>query len=94
MSYLFIIVIGVACGWAGAQWAKNAEMGVGIDLLAGGAGAVVVVFLTRLLAPAAATSMVASAVVAVTGAILSLYAMHYVMKTRPEPKPRRQRGRY
>ncbi len=92
MSYLLIVVIGTVAGWAAGQFLKGNEEGVAIDLIAGAVGAVVAVVLARMVGPAATSGFVISAVLAVLGAIGSLYAMRRFMKARlvPAHRPRRR----
>jgi uncharacterized membrane protein YeaQ/YmgE (transglycosylase-associated protein family) len=91
MSYLFIVVIGAVAGWVAGQYMKGSEHGVGIDIAAGGIGAVVIVLLSRMVGPAAAGGFVMSAIVAVIGAIASLYGMRRFMRASLVPTPRRRR---
>ena len=91
MSYLFIVIIGAVAGWVGGQFLKGSEIGVILDLAAGAIGAFVAVLLSRLLGPAAATGLVMSAIVAVAGAIGTLYGMRQFMKEKPLPVSRARR---
>jgi uncharacterized membrane protein YeaQ/YmgE (transglycosylase-associated protein family) len=93
MSYLIVVVIGAAAGWAAGQYLKGSEQGVGIDLAAGAAGAIVTVFLARVVGPAGASGYLISGIVALLGAIASLYAMRQVIKAKTVPAPRARRRR-
>ena len=92
MSYLFIVIIGAITGWIAGQYFKGSEHGVGIDLVAGAAGACVAVLLSRMMGPAAAAGFVMSAVVSVIGGIAALYGMRKVMV--PKAVPVRTRKRF
>lgn len=93
MSYLIIVVIGVVAALVASKAMKASEDGIGIDLLAGGLGAVVTVLIVRMIGPAGASGLVMSAIVAVIGGVGFLFAMRRVMKARmvPAPRPRRRR---
>jgi uncharacterized membrane protein YeaQ/YmgE (transglycosylase-associated protein family) len=91
MSYLIVVVIGAVAGWIAGQYLKGSEHGVGIDLAAGAAGAIVVVFLTRIAGPASASGALMSVIVSLIGAIGALYAMRRVMKANAVPAPRARR---
>ena len=93
MSYLIVVVIGAVAGWVAGQYLKGSELGVGIDLAAGAAGAIVIVFLARMLGPVAASGFVMSGIVALIGAIGTLYAMRRVIKAKAVPAPRARRRR-
>ena len=93
MSYLFIVVIGAVAGWMAGQQIKGSELGVGIDLAAGAAGACLAVLLSRLLGPAAAAGFLLSAIIAIIGGIGGLYAMRKFMKSREVPVKARPRPR-
>jgi uncharacterized membrane protein YeaQ/YmgE (transglycosylase-associated protein family) len=92
MSYLFIVVIGAVAGWVAGQQLKGSELPVGVDLAAGAVGACVAVLLSRLVGPAAAAGFVMSSVVAIIGAIGSLFAFRRIMKAKAVPvtRPRRR----
>jgi uncharacterized membrane protein YeaQ/YmgE (transglycosylase-associated protein family) len=92
MSYMFIIVIGAVAGWVAGQYVKGSEMGVGIDVAAGAVGSIVAVALSRWLGPASASGLVMSALVAIIGAVGSLFLMRRVMKPKmvPATRPRRR----
>jgi uncharacterized membrane protein YeaQ/YmgE (transglycosylase-associated protein family) len=85
------VVIGAIAGWIAGQYLKGSEAGVGIDLAAGAAGAIVMVFLVRVVGPEGASGFVMSGIVALIGAIGSLYAMRRVMKAKAVPAPRARR---
>ena len=89
MSYLIIMVIGVVTGWVGGMYIKGSEMGVLPDLLAGGIGAAVLVMLSRLVGMGDGFLM--SAVIAIVGALGTLFAMRMVLKEKPVPVTRRRR---
>jgi len=91
MSYLIVVVIGAVAGWVAGQYLKGSEHGAGIDLAAGAAGAIVVVFLSRVVGPASASGFVMSGIVALAGAIGTLYAMRRVMKAKAVPVRRARR---
>jgi uncharacterized membrane protein YeaQ/YmgE (transglycosylase-associated protein family) len=93
MSYLIVIVIGAVAALLASKTMKASEDGIGIDLLAGGLGAVVTVLIVRMIGPAGASGLVMSAVVAVIGAVGSLYAVRRFMKARLVPAPRARRRR-
>ncbi|HEV8659023.1 MAG TPA: GlsB/YeaQ/YmgE family stress response membrane protein [Thermoanaerobaculia bacterium] len=93
MNYLFIIAIGAVAGWLGGQFVKGSEMGVGIDFAAGAAGSVVAVLLSRMFS-AAASGMVVSVVIAIIGALGTLYAMRRFMKAKLVPAPKVRRRSY
>ncbi|MGZ4778799.1 MAG: GlsB/YeaQ/YmgE family stress response membrane protein [Thermoanaerobaculia bacterium] len=92
MSYMFIVVIGAVAGWVAGQYVKGSEMGIGIDFAAGAVGAIVAVALSRLLGPAGASGLLMSAIIAIIGAVGSLFLMRRVMKARmvPATRPRRR----
>jgi uncharacterized membrane protein YeaQ/YmgE (transglycosylase-associated protein family) len=93
MSYLFIVVIGTVAGWVGGQYIKGNEEGIAIDLACGAVGACLFVLLSRMVGPPAAAGYVMSTIVAVVGALGSIFAMRAFMKARlvPAPKVRRRR---
>jgi uncharacterized membrane protein YeaQ/YmgE (transglycosylase-associated protein family) len=91
MSYMFIVVIGAVAGWVAGQYLKGSESGVAIDFVAGALGAVVAVVLSRMLGPVAAAGMLMSVIIAVIGAVASLYAMRRFMKARLVPETRTRR---
>ncbi|HEY3054211.1 MAG TPA: GlsB/YeaQ/YmgE family stress response membrane protein [Thermoanaerobaculia bacterium] len=91
MNYLFIVVIGAVAGWVAGQVVKGSEQGVAIDLAAGAFGGVAAVILSRMLGPAAASGMMISVIIAVIGAVGSLYAMRRFMKAKLVPAPRVRR---
>lgn len=93
MSYLIVVVIGAVAGWVAGQFLKGSEHGVGIDFAAGAAGAIVAVFLARVVGPGSASSFMLSGIVALAGAIATLYAMRRIMKAKAVPvtRPRRRR---
>ena len=91
MSFLYIVIIGAVAGWLAGTFIEGSEMGIGIDLAAGAVGAVVIVFLARLIVSGAATGFVMSAIIAIIGAVGSLYAMRRFMKMRLAPAPRVRR---
>jgi uncharacterized membrane protein YeaQ/YmgE (transglycosylase-associated protein family) len=78
---MFIVVIGAVAGWVAGQFVKRGEEGVVYDIVAGAIGAVLVVFLARLFGPTAA-GMMASAVIAIIGAVIALFAIRKIMKSR------------
>ncbi len=91
MSYLLIVVIGAVAGWIAGQSMKS-DQGVGPDLLAGATGAVVAVFLLRLVGPVAAGGWLFGVLFSVLGAVGAVYAMRRFMKAQqaPAPRPRRR----
>jgi uncharacterized membrane protein YeaQ/YmgE (transglycosylase-associated protein family) len=91
MSYLFIVVIGAVGGWIAGQFVKSTEHRVEFDALVGAAGSMVAVFLVRMVGPASAGGFLVSAIVAVIGVIVSLYAMRQFMKAPLVPAPRGRR---
>ena len=92
MSYLFIVVIGAVAGWATGQYLKGSELGLGPDLAAGAIGAAVTVLFVRMVGPAGASGFLISAIVAILGAVASLYIMRSYMKAKAVPvaRPRRR----
>ncbi|HVS31205.1 MAG TPA: GlsB/YeaQ/YmgE family stress response membrane protein [Thermoanaerobaculia bacterium] len=93
MSYLFIVVIGAVVGWIAGQQIKGSELGVGVDLAAGAAGACLAVLLSRLVGPAAVAGLMLSAIIAILGGVGGLYAMRKFMKSREVPVKVRPRTR-
>ena len=93
MSFLFVVVIGAVAGYLAGTFIKGSELGVAIDFAAGAVGAIIVVFLSRLVGPGATAGFVMSAILAVAGAVAGLYAMRRFMKMRlvPVARPRRRR---
>jgi uncharacterized membrane protein YeaQ/YmgE (transglycosylase-associated protein family) len=91
MSYLFIVVIGAVAGLVAGQYLKGSEMGKGPDLAAGAVGAAVLVLLVRMVGPAAASGFAMSAILAIIGAIASLYVMRSYTKSKAVPVARARR---
>jgi uncharacterized membrane protein YeaQ/YmgE (transglycosylase-associated protein family) len=91
MSYLIVVVIGAIAAFLAGKTMEASEDGIGIDLLAGGLGAVVIVLLARMIGPAGASGLVMSVVIAMIAGAASLYAMRRIMKARQVPAPRARR---
>ncbi len=91
MSYLFIVVIGALVGFVAGQYLKGSEHGSGIDALLGAIGGCLAVVLSRVVGPAAAAGWVMSAIVAVIGAVVTLFVMRQFMKSKPVPATRSRR---
>ena len=95
MSYMFVVIIGAAAGWAAGQYVKGSEHGIGLDFAAGAIGAGAAVLLSRLAGPAAASGFVVSFIVSILGAVAGLYGMRRFIKATqvpPPPPPRRRRS--
>ncbi|HEU4522846.1 MAG TPA: GlsB/YeaQ/YmgE family stress response membrane protein [Thermoanaerobaculia bacterium] len=93
MSYLIVVVTGTVAGWITGKYLKGSEAGVVPDLIAGAAGACLAVLFSRVFGPEAAMGFFVSFVVAVLGAVASLFALRYVTKEEPV-KVTRRRPRY
>jgi uncharacterized membrane protein YeaQ/YmgE (transglycosylase-associated protein family) len=92
MSYLLIVVIGAVVGFVAGQYLKGSEHGLGIDVAAGAVGGCLAVLLSRVVGPAAAAGWFMSTIVAVFGAVVTLFVMRQVMirKSVPATRPRRR----
>jgi uncharacterized membrane protein YeaQ/YmgE (transglycosylase-associated protein family) len=88
MSYLLVIIIGAVVGFIAGQYIRGNEHGPAIDLVSGGIGACVAVLLSRVVGPTASSGTLMSVVVTIIGAILTLFIMRQVLKTKPVPTPR------
>ena len=91
MSYLIIVVIGAIVGFVAGQYLKGSEHGRGIDALAGALGGFVAVLISRVVGPAASAGFVMSTIVAVIGAVVTLFIMRQVMIRKPVPATRARR---
>ena len=91
MSYLLIVVISAAVGFVAGQSFKGSEHGSGIDTVAGALGGCILVLLSRVVGPAAAAGWVMSTIVAVIGAVVTLFVMRQVMIRKPVPTTRARR---
>jgi uncharacterized membrane protein YeaQ/YmgE (transglycosylase-associated protein family) len=88
MSFLLVIIIGAVVGFIAGQYIKGNEHGPAIDLVAGGIGACAAVLLSRVVGPTAAGGTLMSVMVTIVGAILTLFIMRQVLKSKPVPTPR------
>jgi uncharacterized membrane protein YeaQ/YmgE (transglycosylase-associated protein family) len=93
MNYMIVVVIGVVAGWVAGQFVKGSEMGVGIDLAAGALGAIIAVFISRMVSPEASAGFMMSFLISIMGGVVLLYAMRKVMKAREAPAPKARRRR-
>lgn len=93
MSYLIIVAIGAIVGWVAGQNIKGSEHGVVPDIASGAIGGTLAVLLSRMVGPAAAAGFFMSAVVAIIGAFLALYAMRMFLKSRQPAVVTRTRPR-
>ncbi|HKB80545.1 MAG TPA: hypothetical protein VKH35_12605 [Thermoanaerobaculia bacterium] len=87
MSYLLIVILGALVGFIAGKYLKGSEHGSAFDTVAGAVGGCLAVALSRMMSPAAALGYMTSIVVAASGAILALYGMRQVMKTKAVPAP-------
>ncbi len=90
MSYLLIVVIGALVGFVAGQYLKGSEHGSGVDALVGAVGGCLAVLLWRVVGPAAAAGWVMSTIVAVVGAVVTLFLIRQVMIS-PAPATRARR---
>jgi uncharacterized membrane protein YeaQ/YmgE (transglycosylase-associated protein family) len=93
MSYLLIVVIGALVGFVAGQYLKGSRHGSGLDALAGALGGCLAVLLSRVVGPAAAAGWIMSAVVAVIGAVVTLFVIGQFMISKPVPAMRVRRRR-
>ena len=93
MSYLLVAVIGLVVGFVAGQYIKGDEMGAGVNLAAGGVGAVVAVLLTRLVGGEMFAGYVMSTLVSAAGAVGGLLAKRQIMKPKAVPVRARARAR-
>lgn len=91
MSYLFIVIIGAIAGWVAGQYLKGSEQGPMLDVAAGAIGACIAVVLVRMVGPAAAAGFMLSSVVAIVGAIGSVFGVRQYQKSKQVPAPRVRR---
>lgn len=91
MSYLWIGVIGALSGWVAGQLVIGSRQGIAVDVLAGAIGAWLAVVASRLVVPGAGEGVTISAVVAVGGAILTLFAMNRFMRAIVISRPHSRR---
>ncbi|HUP46833.1 MAG TPA: GlsB/YeaQ/YmgE family stress response membrane protein [Thermoanaerobaculia bacterium] len=91
MSYLIVVIIGGAAGWIAGQYVKGSEAGIVPDLIAGAAGACLAVLFTRVIGFAPATGFIMSTLIAISGAVVALLSMRYVLKEEPVKVKRRPR---
>lgn len=91
MSYLLIVVIGAVVGFVAGQYLKGSEHGSVVDALGGAVGGCVAVLVSRVVGPAAAAGWLMSAIVAVIGAVGTLFVMRQVMISKPVPTRARRR---
>ena len=85
------MVLGAIAGLLAGQVVKGSQMGVIPDVIAGVAGAIVLVFLSRVFGGDAAGGYMVSTIAAIAGGAATLYAMRYVMKEAPAAAPVRRR---
>ena len=91
MSYLFVVIIGAVAGWIAGQFLKTDDGALILDVGAGAVGAAVAVVLARMLGPAAASGFVLSAILAIAGGVVALFALRRFMHQAPVPVARRRR---
>ncbi len=91
MSYLIIVIIGAVVGFVAGQYLKGSEQGRGVDALAGALGGAFFVLLSRVVGPAAAAGWFMSTIVAVIGAVVTLFILRQVMIHKSVPVTRGRR---
>lgn len=90
-SYLWIGMLGAVAGWLAGYFVTGSRQGLVIDVISGAVGAWLAVVLSRVVAPEIAAGFVVSVIVAVTGAILTLFAMNRFMGASLMNAPRSHR---
>ncbi len=80
MSWVFIGLVGALTGWLVGQFLTGSRQAIAVDLLAGAIGAWVTVVLSRVVAPVTASEPLMSAIVAVIGAIITLFVMNRFLR--------------
>ena len=91
MSYLIVIIVGAVVGFIAGQYLKGSQHGSSIDALAGGIGACIVVAVARLMGPLAASGWLWSTIIAIAGAVLTLFIMRQIMMPKAVPSRARRR---
>lgn len=90
MSYVWVGLIGAVAGMLAGQFLVGSRHGVFIDFFAGAIGAWIAVVLSRIFAPVSGDSVLMSAIVAVTGAIVMLFVMYRFVRTATSTSVRRR----
>ncbi|HSP14795.1 MAG TPA: GlsB/YeaQ/YmgE family stress response membrane protein [Thermoanaerobaculia bacterium] len=90
MSYVFIGLIGALTGWVVGQFVTGSRQAIAIDMMAGAVGAWVTVVLCRVVIPTAGGPLM-SAIVAVIGAVVTLFVMNRFLRRKLMTASRVQR---
>jgi uncharacterized membrane protein YeaQ/YmgE (transglycosylase-associated protein family) len=93
MSYLISVGIGAIVGFVLGQSLRGTRHGSGIDALAGALGSCVAVLLSGRVSPTFAANWWMSAIVAVIGAVATLFVMRQFTTRKPAPAMRGRHGR-
>ena len=91
LAYPWIGLIGAISGWVVGQFVTGSRQRWMVAVVAGAIGAWLAVVLSRIVVPVAGGEFLMSAIVAVTGAILMLFAMNRFMRTTVFSLPRSRR---
>jgi uncharacterized membrane protein YeaQ/YmgE (transglycosylase-associated protein family) len=80
MSYVLIGLIGALTGGVIGYFVTGSRQAIAVDLICGAIGAWVMVVLCRVVAPVPATGPLMSAIAAVIGATVTLFAMNRFLR--------------